>query len=85
MVLEYLLQKGQVAAALMVVRNPKVPRALAYKHAPAMLAANPAATVDAWLTLRPTLEPRFVSRTLCLLNIRAQLINHETILNFDHS
>lgn len=48
-VLEYLLQRGEAGRALAVLRRPGVSPELLYKFAPALVAAAPGATVDAWL------------------------------------
>ena len=56
--LEYLLQRGEAARALAVLRRPGVSPELLYKFAPALVAAAPGPTVDAWLAAQPPLEPR---------------------------
>ena len=57
-VLEYLLQRGEATRALAVLRRPGVSPELLYKFAPALVAAAPGPTVDAWLAAQPPLEPR---------------------------
>ncbi|KAK9832068.1 hypothetical protein WJX81_003754 [Elliptochloris bilobata] len=57
-VLEYLLQRGEAGRALAVLRRPGVSPELLYKFAPALVAAAPGPTVDAWLAAQPPLEPR---------------------------
>lgn len=55
---EHLAARGDAARALMLLRRPGVPRELAYKFAPALMAAAPDATVEAWLSAQPPLDPR---------------------------
>ncbi|KAI3432414.1 hypothetical protein D9Q98_003968 [Chlorella vulgaris] len=56
--LEYLLQRGQAERALEVLRRPSVAPELHYKFAPALVAAQPQLTVQAWMDAQPPLEPR---------------------------
>ena len=44
-VLELLVQRGEAGRALAVLRQPHLSRELAYKFAPPLMAAGPAATV----------------------------------------
>jgi hypothetical protein len=59
-VLEYLLQRREAGRALAVLRRPGVSPELLYKFAPALVAAAPGPTVDAWLAAqaRPPRRPR---------------------------
>ena len=64
-VVEALVERGQAAAALAVLRRPGVSRELAYKFAPQLVAMAPAAAVDAWMSGQPPMEPRPVPVPLC--------------------
>ncbi|BDA49156.1 Vacuolar protein sorting-associated protein 18 homolog [Coccomyxa sp. Obi] len=57
-VLEYLLQRGEASKALAVLRRPGISQELVYKFAPALIAAVPAETIDAWMSALPALHPR---------------------------
>jgi len=57
-VVEHLVARGDGTRALALLRRPDVPRELAYKFAPALMAAAPGAAVDAWLAAQPPLDPR---------------------------
>lgn len=56
--MEHLVARGDAARALTLLRRPGTPRELTYKFAPALMAAAPDATVDAWLQAQPPLDPR---------------------------
>jgi hypothetical protein len=57
-VVEHLVARGDAPRALTLLRRPGTPRELTYKFAPALMAAAPDATVDAWLQAQPPLDPR---------------------------
>lgn len=56
--MEHLVARGDAGRALALLRLPGTPRELAYKFAPALMAASPSAAVDAWLAAQPPLDPR---------------------------
>ena len=56
-VVEYLMQRGDAQRALPVLRRPGVSQELWYKFAPALMLLAPAATVDAWMSAQPPLDP----------------------------
>ncbi len=58
---EHLVARGDAGKALALLRRPDIPRELVYKFAPALMAAAPAATIDACLAVQPPLDPRFRS------------------------
>lgn len=57
-VLEHLLAAGEAERALEVLRKPSVSDELTYKFAPALVAAAPEATIQAWIDAYPPLNPR---------------------------
>lgn len=64
-VVEYLMQRGEADRALPVLRRPGVSQELWYKFAPTLMLLAPAATVDAWMTAQPPLDPpRYISGPL---------------------
>ncbi|KAL3143378.1 hypothetical protein ABBQ38_002206 [Trebouxia sp. C0009 RCD-2024] len=56
-VVDYLMQRGEADRALPVLRRPGVSQELWYKFAPTLMLLAPAATVDAWMTAQPPLDP----------------------------
>ncbi|EFN52342.1 hypothetical protein CHLNCDRAFT_139164 [Chlorella variabilis] len=68
--LEYLLQRGEAERALEVLRRPSVSPELHYKFAPALVAAAPQLTVQAWVDAQPPLEPRRASACVQLGCVR---------------
>eukprot|EP00898_Chlorokybus_atmophyticus_P003117 jgi/Chlat1/3806/Chrsp259S03935 len=57
-VLSHHIQRGDAAKALSLLRRPRVPQELVYKFAPALMALDPVATVDAWIAAGANLTPR---------------------------
>lgn len=55
---EHLVSRGEAGRALALLRRPDTPRELAYKFAPALMAAAPRATVDFCIAAQPPLDPR---------------------------
>uniref|UniRef100_A0A7S1SRU6 Pep3/Vps18 RING C-terminal domain-containing protein n=1 Tax=Tetraselmis chuii TaxID=63592 RepID=A0A7S1SRU6_9CHLO len=57
-VIEHLMQRGEVARALGVLRRPNVSLELVYKFAPVLIVAAPTDTVDAWIHTGSNLDTR---------------------------
>lgn len=65
--LEYLLQRGEAARALAVLRRPDVSRELFYKFAPGLMAAAPSETVR---NRPPDPQKRLLSGQSCQVDAR---------------